>query len=592
MTGDAEDSAKSLSDYLEGLRRRKVAILVIFVTVFLIGLILAFALPPVYRSTAKILIKEQEIPSDLVRSTITTYAWQRVQIIRQNVMTRSNLLEIVERHNLYQRQRRSETSEQIVERMRNDIRVDEVTADVIDPRTGRPTPATIAFTLSFDGENPAVTQKVASELTSLYLKENLKARTEKAAETFDFLSDESRKLSEHIAELESKLADFKEKNVNQLPELANLNLQIIDRTERELIDTQNQIRSLEDRKFYLDGQLAQLSPSSPMFLPTGERILDPTSKLKVLKTELAAAMARYSPDHPDVIRLQHEIQGLELQTGSVSATTEQAKLIGSVRAELAAAREKYAPDHPDVAQLARQLETLEEQLKSRARPSPERDAAAEQPDNPAYISLQAQRESVVSDLRATYTKRNQLKQRVTDYEQRIAQTPQVEREYLSLRRDYENSQLRYREIRAKQMEAEVAQQLEKESKGERFLLIEPAQFPEEPIKPNRAAIVFLALILSLAGGVGYALTAESLDQSVRGARGMVATLGAMPLSVIPYIENSADALKQARNKRLMLRSALVGVVIVVLVVQFFWIPWDVLWFRSIRVLSTMAGGWT
>jgi uncharacterized protein involved in exopolysaccharide biosynthesis len=584
----SDTSQKSLKDYVDALLRRRSTILLIAGGLFVLSALIAFLLPPVYRSTATILIEEQEIPPDLVRSTITTYAWQRIQTISQRVMTRNNLMEIVSKYDLYPDKRRSETSEEIIERMQKAIKLDAISADVIDPRSGRPMPATIAFTLSYDGEDSTVTQKVANELTTLYLNENLKSRTEKTAETYDFLTDETTKLSEHIAELETRLAEFKEKNVNTLPELAPLNYQLMDRTEIELRDTKNQLRSLDERKFYLEGQLAQMNPNSPMFSASGERILDPVSRLKMLKTELAAASAQYSPDHPDVLRLRREISGLERQTGVVSPSEEQAKEMTKLRAELAAAKEKYSADHPDVIRLSNALTSLEASLK--APPAPETLIAAEKPENPAYINLQAQLQAVNSDIRALTTKRNELQSKLGEHERRLVRMPQVEREYVNLKRDYENSQVRYRELKAKQMEAQVGQELEKERKGERFTLIDPPQLPEKPIKPNRIAILLLGFILSIGGGLGYALVAESVDPSVRNPHGAAAILGAAPLAVIPYMQNSEDLLRQENAKKLAFRSAVAGAIAIVILVPVFWIPWDVLWFKGLRILSAMMGG--
>ena len=585
-----EEQTKELSDYIDAIRRRKVAITVIAVVLFTISVLVAFLLPPVYRSTSTILIKEQEIPPELVRSTITTYAWQQVQIINQSVMTRANLLDIINKYNLYPDRRKWDTSEEITERMRKDVAVEPISADVIDPRTGQPRAATIAFTLSYEGQDPQITQKVASELTTLYQNENLKSRSEKSAEAYDFLTDETKKLAEHIAELETKLAQFKEKHITTLPELAGLNFQLMDRSEQELRDTQNQIRSLEERKFYVEGQLTQISPNSPMFAASGERILDSESRLKGLRSELDAATASYSPDHPDVLRLRREIEGLEKQTSGVSQRQQQAKEMTRLRSELGAAREKYSEEHPDVVRLTKQLAALEVSLPQTTSKAPESAVAAEKPENPAYINLQSQLEATNNEIRSLTMKLSQIKAKLADYERRIIQTPQVEREYLDMKRDYENSQLRYRELKSKQMDAGVGQQMEKESKGEKFLLVEPPQLPEKPIKPNRIAILILGFILSLSGGLGFALIAESLDSSVRGVHGLIMALGAAPLSVIPYIENSIDVARRAKTKKLALRTVMTGAVVGVILIQFLWLPLDVIWYKGARILGSIMGG--
>lgn len=589
-----EEDSKEVGDYIDALRARRKPILVIVAVLFSISLLVALLLPPVYLSKATILIEEQEIPPDLIRSTITSYAWQRIQTISQRVMTRSNLLELVDKYDLYHDKRRRETSEEIIDRMRNDIGLEPLNADVVDPRTGTARRATIAFTLSYESVSPVVAQKLANELTTLFLSENLKSREEKATDTYDFLSDESKKLGEHIAELETKLAAFKEKNINQLPELAQLNMSLMERTERELMDTQNEIRSLEERKFYLDGQLAQINPNSPMFSADGERIMDSATRLKVMKTEYAAALGKYSPDHPDVVRMRREIDTMEKKTGGSVPTREttqsQAKEILRLRTELTDAQKKYSPDHPDVIRLSKEVQSLEETIKQAPPADSAESIAAEKPENPAYINLKSQLEVVSSGLKSVLRKKDELKTKLSDYEKRIVQTPQVEREYLDLKRDYENSQRRYQELKGKQMEAQAGQQMEKERKGERFSLIEPPQLPEKPVKPNRYAIVFLGLILSLTVSVGYGFIAESLDTSIRTARRAAAVMGVTTLTVIPYIENITDKQRREKTRKLAMKSAIAGLIVAVLLIQFLWVPWDVLWFKSLRILTNVVGG--
>lgn len=582
-----EEQTKQLKDYIDAFGRRRRSILSVAGCIFIISVIAALFWPPTYRSTATILIEEQEIPPDLIRSTITSYATQRIQTINQRVMTRANLMQIIEKYDLYHDKRRRETTEDILERMRKDVKVDMINADVIDPRSGRPTPATIAFTLSFDGQGAEVTQKVASELTTLYLNENLKNRTEKASETFTFLSSEADKLREHITELETQLATFKEKNAGRLPELNTLNIQLRERTEAELRDIDNQLRSLDDRKFYVEGQLAQINPSTPVIGEGGQMTLDPVTQLKQLRSEYINATSKYSPDHPDVIRLRRQIEGLEKQTGSVSSSPEQAKELASLRSQLTAAREKYSPDHPDVVRLTKMIAAQEEALKSR--PAPEKEVAKEKPDNPAYITLQAQLEGFKSQIQAYTAQRESLKAKLSEYEKRLQQTPEVERKYLVLNRDYENSVRRYQEIKAKQNEAQVGQELEKERKGERFSLIDPPQLPEKPLTPNRPAILILGFLFSIGSGLGYAAVMETMDSSVRSISDVVAVLGVPPLSVIPYLKNSDDLAREKKQKKIIIAISTSSVVLLLLLIHFLWTPLDVLWFKGLRKVDTVIG---
>jgi len=583
-----EEDTKELKDYLDAFRRRRASIFLVAGVLFFVTLVGAMVWPSTYQSKATILIEGQEVPTELIRSTITSFATQRIEVISQRVMSRPNLMQIVEKYNLYPSKRAHETTEEIHERMRKDIKLDMVTAEVMDPRSGHPMPTTIAFSVAYEGEIPETTQKVANELASLYLSENLKNRTEKSAETTTFLTSEAEKLGQHISELEAKLATFKRKNADTMPELSGYNFQLIERTERDITENESQLRVLQERKFHLEGELAQLNPMTPMLGDNGDRVLDPESRLKMLRSDYLSALSRYSPDHPDVVRLKREIDGLEKETGSVDSSSEEAKELSKQRSELAAARQKYSENHPDVVRLTKSVADLEQALKKHPAP-PEKPFVEAKPENPAYITIKSQLEGVKSEIAAVIAKSADLKAKQADFEKRLAQTPEVERVYLDMKRDYDNSVKRYQETKSKEMEAEIGQQLEKERKGERFSLIEPPALPEKPVRPNRPAIVILGFILSMAGGLGYAFVAESVDSSVRNVRSVTALLSAPPLSVIPYMKNSADLVQEERIKRIAIVTFVSALVIAALLVHLFWTPLDVLWFKGLRKVDTVIG---
>src|SRR5262245_9806667 len=315
VTRTMEAPAQDLYHYLALLRRRKTLMLMVGVSLIVASAALAFLLPAVYRSTATILIEEQEIPPDLVRSTIATYADQRIETIKQQVLSRSTLWRIVEQYDLYKDLRKRSPTEEVLSRFVKDIQIEVINVKVIDKRTQNPTQATIAFTLAYDGETPELAQKVANELTSLFLGENLKTRERHAQETTAFLKRESENLSRHIQELEEKIATVKKRAEGALPELVQLNMQLMTQAEREVIDIQHEIRSLTEKKNYLEGELATLKPHTPIISASGERLLDSGERLKALRAQYASASAYLSSEHPDVIKMQQEIAGLERENG-------------------------------------------------------------------------------------------------------------------------------------------------------------------------------------------------------------------------------------------------------------------------------------
>lgn len=570
----------TLRDYMDALRRRRWLFAAVAAGLILAGLLVALLLPPVYRSSAVILIEQQEIPPELVRSTVTSFADQRIQVISQRVMTSTNLRAIIERYGLYRDDLERDPIEVVLERMREDIELEMVSADVVDPRSGRPTQATIAFQLSYENENPQLAQRVTNELTTLYLNENLKNRTEMATETTSFLAAEANKLAATVNELEAELADFKEQHLGRLPEQADLNLQILERTEREIRDMEARIRALEERRIYLQAELAQTSPQSTLFGESGQRILSPRDRLRELETNLRTLRARYAAEHPEVVRAAKEVEALRAELGIRGAAPATDRL-AQARAELATARERYAADHPDVRRLEREVASLE--TAEAATPAPA--DPMENADNPVYIQLRGQLEAANAELASLQGALAELRARRTDLESRLSTTPAVERDYRRLMRDYENAVAKYQEVRAKELEAQMSSALEEGRKGERFTLIEPPLQPEEPVKPNRLAIGFLALVFGLAGGLGATAVAESLDSAVHGPRDVARLLNATPLAAIPLIENRADA-RRALMRKLGFIGAVAGVgVLVVLLFHWLVVPIDVAWLVLMRRLG-------
>jgi succinoglycan biosynthesis transport protein ExoP len=563
-----EGFAPDLSDYVAILRRRKFHLVVPLIVIMFVTLGIAFGLPPVYQATASILIEQQEVPQDLVRSTVTSYASERIQVISKHVLTRENLWAIVKKYNLYPEQRKSDDRGQILSTMIEDISVEMVSADVIDPRSGRSGKADIAFDISFENRDPAAAQKVVTELVSLYLNENVRLRTQKASEATNFLAEEANRLSKHIGEMEAELAAFKEKNEGKLPELMQMNMSLMQRTERELEASEQQITSYKERKIYLESQLAQLEPN------TGQ---SPEGRLRELQTQYLRASATYAPDHPDIIRMKREIKMLQAQLGIESDTSDLENRILQTRTDLAAAREKYSEDHPDVIKLEKTLDTLTQALKE-AKSKDKNSVVAElEPDNPAYISTRTQLETAKVNLQAELKRRDRLKQKLAKYEDRLTQTPRVEQEGVALRREYESTVNKYHDIRQKQLQAQVAQQLEQESKGERFSLIEAPVVPTQPVKPNRLGILLLGTVLSMGGGLGLVSISEFFDRTLRGSKAVAALLKAPPIAVIPYIKNQND-LKRARSRQLLIVTVLlIALLAILLIAHLFWMPLDVLW---------------
>ena len=580
LRSQESEPVQSLHDYLAMFHRRRTLIVLVGGVLLGLSLAAAFLWPPVYKSMATILIEEQEIPSELVHSTITSYADQRIETIRQQVMSRTTLWKVVEQYNLYSDLRRTNPAEEVVKRFTKDIAVEVISADVVDKRTQHATKATIAFTVAYQSNSPETARKVANELTSLFLGQNLKSRERQAQEATSFLQQEAENLSTHIGEVDEKIAKFKQRAKGALPELMSLNQQLMNQTDRELMDIDQQVRSLEERKNYLEGELATIKPNTPIMSVTGERILDSVERLRALRAEYAGASANLAPDHPDIMKMKQEIEALGKETGHPPDIEETSKALVDARSTLTTYTERLGKDHPDVVKTQRKIEALEQEVQQfKAAPYKK---PTQRPENPAYINLQAQLNSATSSLGALLKTRVDVMQRRQDYATRLERTPEIEPDYLMLTRDRDTSGQKYQDIRSRLLEAKVSEGLEVQRKGERFSLIDPPSLPEKPEKPNRPAIVLLGFILALAGGLGSGAVAESLDHSIRSPEQLARLTQLSPLAVIPFMPNEQD-LARAVMRRHLLQGAGVGALVTILaLLHVFVAPLDVLWFAALR----------
>ena len=562
-------------------RRRRTFWVVASVVAVSIALIAVFW-PATYRAMATILIEQQEIPQELVRSVITSFADQRVQVISQRVMTTQNLLGLVERYKLYPDIREKEPREVLLEKMRNDIGMHMISANVIDPRSGQPTHATIAFSVSYDSRSPGLALKVANDLASLYLDENLTSRTQSSQQTATFFSEEASRQQAHIDELDKKLAAFKEKHHDELPELTQLNIQTAERTDLDVRDQENRIAGYDSQRVLLQAQLAQISPNAQVYSDSGQRVFGAEDRLKALKSQLAGLKGRYGPQHPDVINTQREIEGLEKEVSSEDGTADRLRQLSEAKAKLAAALEKYSDEHPDVVRLRSEVASLEKAVQADTEAGSTRETARAHADNPAYIQVKGQLDALTVDREGAVKKRDALKAKLDDYEKRMAQSPDVERQYREMARDLESAQLKYQEILSKQTEAQVSQNLETERKGERFTMIEPPQFPEKPISPNRMLILIFGLVMAAASGMAAVMAHDSFDASVRGPSDIRQLLRVPALASIPVMITAAERSRHERITRYSWGGGVAAVILAAVTVHLFIKPLDVVWVILMR----------
>lgn len=541
-----EHQVKTLADYIAAVRRRLTVALIAFIAVFVGGVYFAYTLKPTYRSTGTILIEQPNVSADLVQTTVTTYAGEQVQLLQRRVMSSAVLAGVVQKYGLYPEIVEGDpTLASAVEVMRANTVLEPQSTRIAD-RSGGAAYATIAFNLSFDYTEPVTAQQVAAELADLYLRQNLQSRTNQAQLTVDFLRLDIENSRAEAAKVAEQLARFKDQHAGNLPELLNFHLQSIERTEQQLDSLDREIRESRNRQFTLETQIATTSPFGTAVDANGDPIIGTAERLAQLHNERLRLQSIYSPLHPDVIRVEREIETLMggMSSGAPPATSAAALRVelDGILSELQQARQNYTEDHPNVVRLSRRAAALEQQL-----------AQAQAGGGSQRPSLQtlAERDPVVQQLRQqlqteqTYLvslqrRRAELEGKLDELRGRVAAMPQIEREYEVLNRQNELSLQRYNDAVRQLDTAERAQTLELEGGGERFELLEAPSLPLRAYKPNRKAILLVVLVVALGIGIGLAALVDTLDPSVKDSNDLAGLTGAPPLAVIPFLETPSD----------------------------------------------------
>lgn len=537
MNATEQQPAMRISDYLSVMRRRKWQLLIPFIAILGVSVALAYTLPPVYRSEATILIERQEVPDELVTTTVTGFVQEHIESLKQLILTPDNLWKLAEDFNLYPEDRSPENRSEIVTAVKDSILVTMIDVEATDPESTKQSVVTVAFTVSFGAKTAELAREVTTELTSLFMERNRQARRLQTVDVTEFLAQEAERLSQEMAAYEADLAAFKQENVNQLPELNEMNMKLYEQTELDLARVEDEIQAMESQTLTLQSQLAITEPYKEIITPEGDRLLSDHERLTVLTTQYLQATTKYSNQHPDVIRLRREIEALEGNRGTGSATAVLAELTAA-RGALSEARQTYSEAHPDVQRLQSEVSGLEQALRSKSfERTPGSEVAPVKPDNPAYVSIKIQLDTIEANLTAARSEQAQLAQRLVQYERRLAQTPVIESEYQSLARGYQNASARFQEVKDKQLQAKLAEKLESGGSGQQFTLVQPAFLPSAPESPNRLGLALLGVFFAFSGGLGSVSLAEYMDRTIHGSKGLISVAHAPPLAVIPIIDN-------------------------------------------------------
>jgi polysaccharide biosynthesis transport protein len=561
---------------LHTLRRRKWIGLAVGLVAFCCAVAIALMWPPTYQSTATILIEEPDVPADLVKTTVSTYADQRLQVIEQRVMTNQNLSDIIDRFGLYQGALATTSRSQLIDSLRSKITLAVLSADFVTGNRNRndQPQATIAFTVSYVDQDPRLAQQVASRLTDLYLAENVQTRQQKAAGTTEFLTQQLLKLNQDVVDAEARLTEFKTKNSSTLPEQLDTNMRILEQLQSQLLQNRSQLEQINEKRSFLQGQLGTISPYMPM--TAGGTPATPQAQLMALELQYIDLSARYGAKHPSVVHLEKQIDSLKATVGTSDAPTSTQGRLSQLQAQLADALQRYGEKHPTVQKLRAQLEELQTEIAKA--PSVSMISAPQgPPDNPMYIQMQNQLGESSAQLQGIMMETQELQAKADDTQQRILHTQALSGQYGALRQQYDAAVKRYQDFKDKEADAQVAESMEQQSKSETFSVIEAPEFPEQPLKPNRKLLLLAGAVLSTMLAAGAMLALELLDSKVYEPRGLMTVFGEVPLATVPYIVTPRERTKRWIKAAVIVLAALGAIAGTVLAIETMVMPLDVLW---------------
>ena len=482
-----EESSSSLREYAGLIRRRWHIPALIVPGIVLVGMVAAFVLPAKYRATGVLMQEGAAVSPDLVRGAdagekeMTLASAEKIELLRRRVMKPATLAELVKAVDPYPNR------EDLSAEEKASLISQSTSLEPVNPVTFERAKGSTAFAVHYLNPDPKVAADVNKALLNLYVSYNSRVRTEQAAEATRFLREQASQLEESMVGVERKLAQFKSKYGDALPNSEGRNLMGADRSRRDLEDVQRRLLAAEEKESLLRVQISELSPS------LASAVGNWRTELTKLKGELALAEQKYTPDHPDVKRLRRAIDEL------------------SAKGALSDREQVTTADNPEYQRVSSQLSAARREV----------------------ASLRASEARVRSELYG--------------YEQNLSTAPNVEREYIQLNRQYETMQVQYNDLQQKIKSASLTESLESESKGEKFAIIREPDVPRQPFSPNRIGIVLLSILLGVAAGVIGAIIAEASDRTVRSPSDVEAVFGKAPLANVPVLMSVADRTLRRRR---------------------------------------------
>jgi succinoglycan biosynthesis transport protein ExoP len=452
---------------VEIFRRRTLLAVAVFATVLAGAVSFALYLPDLYRASALVLV-ERPISESIVKTPVSGELESRLYVIKQEILSRDRLIELIERFDLYPEMRKRTGLEEVLSQARNDIIVEPAGPEQVSGRT-----KTVSFTLSYTGDTRDKTAEVTNAVAAFYVQQNDRMRSEEAIRTSEFLRTQLTEAKRELDRHEVALRDYTTRYTGELPEQVGVNLATLERMNTQLrLNGEQQIRIIEQRDKLLDGLrdpgvVARASSGDDVSPEALERL----KKIEEQKQKLSQAVSQFTDKHPDVVQLREQLSAMEREHDQLTAA-EKRRREQAEAAALAATPDSSGP-LPQIRR--RTLESMDAEL------------------------LKLREEE--AGIRAT----------ISSFEQRLESSPQRMQEYQSITRDWSAAKDLYDSLLKRYDEAQLTESMETGRAGERFRVLEPALPPEGPSAPNRVRLLIMGLLLALAAAAAAVMAREQFD---------------------------------------------------------------------------------
>lgn len=538
ITPKAPPPAPGISPFslLRALWKHKRLIAIVWFAAMVITFVAVKSIPPVYQAEALVQVESQRIPENYVAATVHANLEGRINVLRQQILSYSRLVQVIEKYGLYQEDRGRVPMEEIVEGMRQDITI-RMERGLMP---GRPS----AFAVGYRGPNPEVVSQVTNLLASFFIDENLRTREVEAVGTSEFLDAQLEEARKRLTEQEQQLSAFKLRHAGELPQQENALISSIAQARTELTGLQGSMSRVQQSKLMAQSALdaaetqqalldrlsateanssAQPAGAALPILPAAAP--QPQLESERLQAELDGLRSRYSETHPDVRRAVAALARAREMEARNRAAAAQAR-----PAAPAATAPQPAPAAPRTATPAAAVANtrlVESALAARER----------------IPALRAQIAGWDKELQALEAEHKRLVNYIAGLQARINRLPLREQELASVTRDYENTRNNYQSLLSKKMSADVAADMERRQKAERFIMLEHARIPERPIAPKKPIFYGGGFALGLAFGMALALGIEFKRGVLLGEWELPA--GVTVLGRVPIIDPSPAFLSNA-----------------------------------------------